>query len=70
MQSTVPWRREFLAGAIAAAAFLAVYFVARFIWQIPGCSPGSALVAVVMNERRRCCSTGLGTVFCCGSSMR
>ena len=35
MQSTVPWRREFLSGAIAAVAFLAVYFVARFIWQIP-----------------------------------
>jgi DMSO/TMAO reductase YedYZ molybdopterin-dependent catalytic subunit len=35
MQSTVPWRREFLAGAIAAAVFLATYFVARFIWQIP-----------------------------------
>ena len=35
MQSNVPWRREFLSGAIAAVAFLAVYFVARFIWQIP-----------------------------------
>lgn len=35
MQSTVPWRREFLSGAIAAVAFLAIYFVARFIWQIP-----------------------------------
>ena len=35
MQSTVPWRREFLSGAIAAVAFLAIYFVVRFIWQIP-----------------------------------
>ena len=35
MQSTVPWRREFLSGAIATVALLAVYFVARFIWQIP-----------------------------------
>lgn len=35
MQSTVPWRREFLAGAIAAVGFLAIYFIARFIWQIP-----------------------------------
>ena len=37
MQSTVPWRREFLSGAIAAVAFLAIYFVVRFIWQIPHC---------------------------------
>ena len=35
MESTTSWRRDFLSGAIAAVVFLAVYFVARFIWQIP-----------------------------------
>ncbi len=35
MDSTASWRREFLSGAIAAAVFLAIYFVARFIWQVP-----------------------------------
>ncbi len=35
MQSSVPWRKEFLAGAVAAAAFLSIYFAVRYVWQIP-----------------------------------
>ncbi len=34
MQSSIPWRKEFLAGTIAAAAFLSIYFAVRFVWQV------------------------------------